>query len=51
LEVKYFRLSRSTIEYMKCDFSDTTLEEGMIGGMIDSMVMWYTRKTHFTTSE
>jgi hypothetical protein len=47
LEVKYFRLSRSTIEYMKCDFSDTTLEEGMI----DSMVMWYTRKTHFTTSE
>jgi hypothetical protein len=47
LKAKYFRLSRSTIEYMKCDFSATTLEEEMI----DSMVMWYTRKTHFTTSE
>jgi hypothetical protein len=28
LEVKGFRLSRSKIEYMKCDFSATTQEEG-----------------------
>jgi hypothetical protein len=28
LEVKVFRLSRSKIEYMKCDFSATTQEEG-----------------------
>jgi hypothetical protein len=30
LEVKYFRLSRSKTEYMKCDFSATTQEEGDI---------------------
>jgi hypothetical protein len=45
LEVKDFRLSRSKIEYMKCDFSATTQEEGML----DSMVRWYSRKTHFAT--
>jgi hypothetical protein len=28
LEAKSFRLSRSKIEYMKCDFSATTQEEG-----------------------
>jgi hypothetical protein len=28
LEVKYFRLSKSKTEYMKCDFSATTQEEG-----------------------
>jgi hypothetical protein len=28
LEAKGFRLSRSKTEYMKCDFSATTLEEG-----------------------
>jgi hypothetical protein len=28
LETKGFRLSRSKIEYMKCDFSATTQEEG-----------------------
>jgi hypothetical protein len=28
LETKYFRLSRSKTEYMKCDFSATTQEEG-----------------------
>jgi hypothetical protein len=28
LEAKCFRLSRSKIEYMKCDFSATTQEEG-----------------------
>jgi hypothetical protein len=28
LEAKYFRLSRSKIEYMKCDFSATTQVEG-----------------------
>jgi hypothetical protein len=28
LEAKGFRLSRSKIEYMKCDFSVTTQEEG-----------------------
>jgi hypothetical protein len=28
LEAKYFRLSRSKMEYMKCDFSATTQEEG-----------------------
>jgi hypothetical protein len=27
LEVKYFRLSRSKTEYMKCDFSTITQEE------------------------
>jgi hypothetical protein len=30
LETKYFRLSRSKTEYMKCDFSTTTQEEGDI---------------------
>jgi hypothetical protein len=30
LEVKGFRLSRSKTEYMKCDFSTTTQEEGDI---------------------
>jgi hypothetical protein len=28
LETKGFRLSRSKMEYMKCDFSATTQEEG-----------------------
>jgi hypothetical protein len=28
LEAKGFRLSRSKMEYMKCDFSATTQEEG-----------------------
>jgi hypothetical protein len=42
---KGFRLSRSKTEYMKCDFSATTQEEGML----DSMVRWYPRKTHFAT--
>jgi hypothetical protein len=28
LEAKDFRLSRSKMEYMKCDFSATTQEEG-----------------------
>jgi hypothetical protein len=28
LEAKGFRLSRSKTEYMKCDFSGTTQEEG-----------------------
>jgi hypothetical protein len=28
LEAKGFRLSRSKTEYMKCDFSATTQEEG-----------------------
>jgi hypothetical protein len=28
LETKGFRLSRSKIEYIKCDFSATTQEEG-----------------------
>jgi hypothetical protein len=43
LEAKGFRLSRSKMEYMKCDFSATTQEEGML----DSMVRWYPRKTFF----
>jgi hypothetical protein len=30
LEAKGFRLSRSKIEYMKCDFSATTQEEGYV---------------------
>jgi hypothetical protein len=30
LEAKYFRLSKSKMEYMKCDFSATTQEEGDI---------------------
>jgi hypothetical protein len=45
LEVKGFRLNRSKTEYMKCDFSATIQEEGML----DSMVKWYRRKTPFTT--
>jgi hypothetical protein len=45
LEAKGFRLSRSKTDYMKCDFSATTQEEGML----DSMVRWYPRKTHFAT--
>jgi hypothetical protein len=45
LEAKVFRLSRSKIEYMKCNFSATTQEEGML----DSMVRWYPRKTPFAT--
>jgi hypothetical protein len=45
LEAKCFRLSRSKMEYMKCDFSPTTQEEGML----DSMVRWYPRKTPFAT--
>jgi hypothetical protein len=45
LEAKYFRLSRSKMEYMKCDFSATTQEEGDL----DSMVRWYPRKTPFAT--
>jgi hypothetical protein len=39
-----FRLSRSKTEYMKCDFSTTTQEEGDA-----RMVRWYPRKTHFAT--
>jgi hypothetical protein len=45
LETKCFRLSRSKTEYMKCDFSATTQEEGVL----DSMVRWYPRKTYFAT--
>jgi hypothetical protein len=45
LEAKGFRVSRSKMVYMKCDFSATTQEEGVL----DSMVRWYPRKTHFTT--
>jgi hypothetical protein len=45
LDAKDFRLSRSKTEYMKCDFSATTQEEGVL----DSMVRWYPKKTHFTT--
>jgi hypothetical protein len=45
LEVKGFKLSRSKMEYMKCDFSATAQEEGIL----DSMVRWYPRKTYFAT--
>jgi hypothetical protein len=45
LKAKGFRLSRSKTEYMKCDFSATTQKEGLL----DSMVRWYSRKTHFAT--
>jgi hypothetical protein len=41
LEAKCFRISRSKMEYMKCDFSATTQEEGML----DSMVRWYQKDT------
>jgi hypothetical protein len=37
LEVKCFRLSRSKTEYMKCDFSTTTQEEGDV--RLDSQVV------------
>jgi hypothetical protein len=43
LEAKSFRLSKSKTENMKCDFNATTQEQGML----DSMVGWYPRKTHF----
>jgi hypothetical protein len=33
------------MKYMKCDFSATTQEERVL----DSMVKWYPRKTHFVT--
>jgi hypothetical protein len=45
LEAKYFRFNRSKTEYIKCDFSATTQEEGML----DSMVRWYPRKIPFAT--
>jgi hypothetical protein len=45
LEAKCFMLSRSKTEYIKCDFSATTQEEGML----DSMVRWYPRKISFAT--
>jgi hypothetical protein len=45
LEPKGFRLSRSKTEYMKCDFSATTQEEGDVR----LLVRWYPRKTAFAT--
>jgi hypothetical protein len=45
LEAKHFRLSRSKTEYMKCDFSATTQEEGDV--RLDGQVV--PRKTPFTT--
>jgi hypothetical protein len=45
LKAKYFMLSRSKMEYIKCDFSATTQKEGML----DLMIRRYLRKTHFTT--
>jgi hypothetical protein len=47
LEAIGFRFSMCKIEYMKCDFSATTLEEGML----DSMVKWYPRKIPFGTCD
>jgi hypothetical protein len=44
LEEKCFSLSRSKTKYMKCDFSSIIQKEGML----DSMVMWYLRKTFFS---
>jgi hypothetical protein len=37
LEAKDFRLSRSKTEYMKCDFSATTQEEGNV--RLDGLVV------------
>jgi hypothetical protein len=37
LEAKDFRLSRSKIKYMKCDFSTTTQDEGDV--RLDSQVV------------
>jgi hypothetical protein len=45
LEAKCFRLSRSKIEYIKCDFSATTQEEGIL----DLIVRWYPRNITFAT--
>jgi hypothetical protein len=45
LEAKGFRLSRSKTEYMKCDFSATTQEEGDV--RLDGQVV--PKKTHFAT--
>jgi hypothetical protein len=47
LETKGFKLSMSKTEYMKCDFNATTQEEGML----NSMVRWYPRKSHFATCD
>jgi hypothetical protein len=45
LEAKCFRLSRFKTEYMKCDFSSTTQEEGDV--RLDGQ--WYPTKTPFAT--
>jgi hypothetical protein len=45
LEAKGFRLSRPKMEYMKCDFSATTQEEGDVR----LIVRWYLIKTYFAT--
>jgi hypothetical protein len=44
-KAKYFRFSRSKIEYMKCDLSATIQEEWDVR----LIVKWYPRKTVFTT--
>jgi hypothetical protein len=45
LEAKGFRLSKFKTEYMKCDFSATMQEKGML----DLMFRWYPRNTPFAT--
>jgi hypothetical protein len=45
LEARGFRLSRHKTEYMKCDFSATTQEEGDV--RLDGQVV--PKKTHFAT--
>jgi hypothetical protein len=48
LEAKGFRLSRSKIEYMKCDFSATTQEEGDV--RVDGQVVLKKDTFHYLGS-
>jgi hypothetical protein len=48
LEAKSFRLSRSKMEYMKCDFSATTQEEGDV--RLDSQVVSKNDTFHYLRS-
>jgi hypothetical protein len=58
LEVEYFSLSRYKTKYMKCVFnarSKTEYKKYVFSathrrmGILDSMDMWYQRKTYFST--
>jgi hypothetical protein len=48
LEARGFRLSRSKMEYMKCDFSATTQEEGDV--RLDGQVVPKKNTLHYLGS-